>query len=298
VIWHYGLHHKVTGGSPPDCQNALGRRTRSLGAEVNELERQARGRRGAHSEIAAKPTDSAGRPGFSWPRLIPLVVLVAGLLAFFSLGLHRYASLDTLRDHRQWLLDEVDRLGILAPAIFLFGYALATALSVPGGLVLTIAGGFLFGLFQGTLVVVIGASIGATIVFLAAKTALGDVLRARAGTAMQRMEAGFRDNAMSYLLVLRLVPLFPFFLVNLVPAFLGVPLRTYVVATVVGIIPGTFVYVSVGNGLGEVFAAGGTADLGIIFRPAVLLPLLGLALLSLLPVIYKRVSARRRAGHN
>jgi uncharacterized membrane protein YdjX (TVP38/TMEM64 family) len=101
---------------------------------------------------------------------------------------------------------------------------------------------------------------------------------------------------MSYLLVLRLVPLFPFFLVNLAPAFLGVPLSTYVVATLVGIVPGTFVYASVGAGLGAVLAAGGEPDLSIAWRPEVLGPLLGLAALACLPILYKRLKAGRHDG--
>jgi uncharacterized membrane protein YdjX (TVP38/TMEM64 family) len=107
------------------------------------------------------------------------------------------------------------------------------------------------------------------------------------------MEAGFRENAMSYLLVLRLVPLFPFWLVNLVPAFLGVPLRTYVIGTFFGIMPGTFVYASVGSGLGAILEAGESPDLGIIFKAEILIPLLGLALLALIPVIYKRIKTKR-----
>ena len=163
------------------------------------------------------------------------------------------------------------------------------ALSVPGGAILTIAGGFLFGIVPGTLLVLVGATVGATIVFLIARTALGDALRAKAGPRIRRMEEGFRRDALSYLLVLRLIPIFPFWLVNIVPAFLGVPLRTYVLGTFVGIIPGGFVYASVGNGLGAVFDAGGTPDLGIIFEPAILLPIVGLAVLALLPIVYRQI---------
>jgi uncharacterized membrane protein YdjX (TVP38/TMEM64 family) len=110
------------------------------------------------------------------------------------------------------------------------------------------------------------------------------------------MEAGFRENALSYLLVLRLVPLFPFWLVNLAPAFLGVSLRTYVIGTFFGIIPGTFVYILVGNGAGAVLDAGGELDLGLIFRPEILAPIAGLALLSLVPIAYKRIKARKAAA--
>ena len=119
--------------------------------------------------------------------------------------------------------------GIVAALIFMALYATATALSLPGGAVLSITSGFLFGALWGTVAIVISATIGATILFLIAKTSFGDALRAKAGGWLDKMAAGFQENALSYLLVLRLVPLFPFFIVNLVPALLGVPLRTYVI---------------------------------------------------------------------
>ncbi len=226
----------------------------------------------------------------SWSagRFAPLVVLVAGLAAFFAFGLDDYVSFDKLRDHREALLQFVAGNGVLAALLFMACYAVAIAFSVPGGAVMTIAGGFLFGTIPGTVYVMIAATVGATALFLAARTALGDALRAKAGPAMKKMEAGFRKNALNYLLFLRLVPLFPFWLVNLVPALLGVPLRTYLIATVIGIIPGTFVYVSVGNGLGAVFDAGEMPDLSIVSKPDILIPLVGLALLALVPVAYKK----------
>jgi uncharacterized membrane protein YdjX (TVP38/TMEM64 family) len=227
-------------------------------------------------------------------RLAPLALLLAALGVFLALGLHDYLSFETLRQHRAQLLALVERHPLLAPLAFMAVYAAVVALSVPGGAILTIAGGFLFGIAPATLYVVVGATVGATLVFLIARTALGDSLRARAGPRIRRMEEGFRADALSYLLVLRLIPIFPFWLVNIVPAFLGVPLRTYVFGTFVGIIPGSFVYASVGNGLGAVFEAGQTPDLGIIFEPAILLPIVGLALLALLPVAYRRYKARRK----
>ncbi|HET6521997.1 MAG TPA: TVP38/TMEM64 family protein [Geminicoccaceae bacterium] len=226
-------------------------------------------------------------------RLLPLGVLLAAVVAFFALGLHEHIDFETLRRNRRQLLGLVEAWPLLAPLAYVAAYALVVALSLPGAAVMTIAGGFLFGLWLGTACVVVGATLGATAVFLVARTALGDFLRARAGPWLRRMEDGFRENAFSYLLFLRLIPLFPFWLVNLVPAFLGVPPRTYVAATLLGIIPGSLVYASVGNGLGAVFDQGGTPDLGVIFRPAILGPILGLAVLALLPVVYRRYKARR-----
>lgn len=226
-------------------------------------------------------------------RLWPLVAIAAGLAAFFALGLDRFLTFEALSHHRGELIAWRDGNYGLTAICFVAGYAAMVALSVPGAVWLTLAGGFLFGPATGTLLVVVGASLGAVAVFLAARLAFGDYLRARAGPAIRRMEKGFREDAFSYLLVLRLIPLFPFWLVNLVPAFLGVPLRTYILATVIGIVPGSFVYCGVGNGLGELVEAGRAPDLGIIFEPAVLLPILGLAALSLLPVAYKQYKRRR-----
>jgi uncharacterized membrane protein YdjX (TVP38/TMEM64 family) len=228
-------------------------------------------------------------------RFVPLLVLVAGFIAFFALGLDRYVSFETLREHRGTLLAWVGAHRLLAVVIYVAVYAAAIATSIPGGLVLSVAGGFLFGTWLGSVCVLVGATAGATAVFLAARTALRDVLAVRAGPYMRRMEAGFRENAFHYLLVLRLVPLFPFWLVNLVPALLGVPLRTYVAATALGIIPGTVVFSSVGNGLGAIFDEGGTPDARIVLRFEVLGPLLGLAALSLLPVAYRKLRAKRAA---
>jgi uncharacterized membrane protein YdjX (TVP38/TMEM64 family) len=234
---------------------------------------------------------------FSLGRLVPLLVLVAGLVAFFAFGLDDYLGFDALRRHRAAIDGWVTDNGVLAALAFMFGYAVMIACSLPGGAVATIFGGFLFGTFVAGGLVVVGATIGATGLFLAARTGLGEPLRRRAGPGLKRMEAGFRENALSYLLVLRLVPLFPFWLVNLVPAFLGVKLRTYVIGTFFGIIPGTFVFASIGNGLGSVLDQGKTPDLGIIFKANILVPLIGLAVLALIPVAYKWYQARKnRAG--
>jgi uncharacterized membrane protein YdjX (TVP38/TMEM64 family) len=246
----------------------------------------------------SEPADSrqlpAGRAGTGLlRRLVPLALLVAGVAVVFALRLDRYLSFDQLAAHREWLLAEVARFGLLAPLCYIVIYAAATGLSIPGAVLLTLVAGFLFGTLAGTAIVVVGATLGAVIVFLVARTAFGDVLRARAGPFIRKLEDGFRANALSYLLVLRLIPLFPFWLVNLVPAFLGVRLRTFALGTFIGIIPGAFVYASLGSGLGALIESGERPDLGIVFQPRVLLPLTGLALLALLPVAYKRLSGRR-----
>ena len=231
--------------------------------------------------------------GFSYRRLIPLAVLGAGVVAFFALGLDRYLTFDELRRNREALTGFVAAMPVLSVALFVLVYTVAVSLSVPGAVVLTLAGGFLFGIWEGTAAVVIGATAGATVLFLAARFVLGDVLRAKAGPWLSKMEAGFNEDALSYLLVLRLIPAFPFFIVNLVPAFLGVSLRTFVIATFLGIIPGTFVFASIGAGLGSIFDSAQELSLKGALTPQVITALVGLALLSLLPVVYKKIKARR-----
>jgi uncharacterized membrane protein YdjX (TVP38/TMEM64 family) len=162
---------------------------------------------------------------------------------------------------------------------------------VPGAAILTIAGGFLFGTWVGGLCAVIGATLGATAIFLAARAGLAGLAH-RAGRFVEKLEAGFRADAFNYLLVLRLVPIFPFWLINLVPALVGVRLPTYMLATFLGIVPGTFVYASLGNGLGSLVEE---PDLAIIFKPRLFLPIVGLALLALVPVGYKHWRGKKLA---
>lgn len=232
--------------------------------------------------------DAVAKPKGGVARFWPLAVLALGFVLFFVFDLQRYVTLDTLRDNRVSLSQWVAANLVLAVLIYIAAYALMAAFSLPGGLIATLTGGFLFGTWLGGAATVIGATMGASILFIAARTAFADLLRSKAGGAVARMEEGFKKNAFSYLLFLRLVPAFPFWLVNLAPAFLGVSLKTFVVATFIGIIPGTFVFASLGNGLGAIFDAGGTPDLGLLRQPQVIGPLLALAVLSLLPVLYRR----------
>jgi uncharacterized membrane protein YdjX (TVP38/TMEM64 family) len=249
--------------------------------------------------VTAVPADmppAAKRAAPLWRRLLPLAVLLAAIALVFATGLHRYLSFDALRENRQALQAFVADNYLAAALLYLAVYAAAVALSVPGAIILTVTGGFLFGSLAGTALVVIGATTGATLLFLIAKTALGDSLRRRAGGLVTKLEAGFRENALSYLLVLRLVPLFPFWLVNLAAAVLGVPLATYVLGTAVGIIPGSYVFATVGAGLGSVFDQGGEPSLAGVLTSQVLTALIGLAVLSLIPVAYKKLKGRSTAN--
>lgn len=260
-------------------------------ADESRTNPEANGRDDLHHSGEAAPVHPRAR--FSWSRLIVPAVLVTVLILFFALGFDKYLSFDTLRENREAILAWTSNNRLLAVGAYMAIYIVVVAFSLPGGAIMTITGGFIFGPVFGTLWTVIGATIGATALFVAAKTSLGDYFRSRAAGRIKRMEEGFRENAFNYLLFLRLVPIFPFFLVNLAPAFLGVSLRTYVVATFVGIIPGTFIYALVGNGLGAIFDAGGTPNLGIIFRPEIFAGLIGLALLAVFPVIQRKIAARR-----
>lgn len=222
-------------------------------------------------------------------RLIAPAIVLAALIAFFALGLQKYFSLSALEDNRDALRQFVEGNLLLAIFGFIAIYAGAVSISFPGASILTIFGGFLFGLWIGTLAVVTGATIGATIIFLVAKTAMGDMLRSKASGFVKKMEEGFRADALSYLFTLRLIPAVPFWVLNIVPGILGVKLRDYVIATFFGIIPATFVYVSIGNGIDAIFESGETPTLtGVLFKPEIILPIFGLAALALLPVIYKK----------
>jgi len=230
------------------------------------------------------------RPGNPWAKLAILAVFAGGIVAFFTLGGQRYLSLETIKANRDALLAFADRHFVAALALAFVVYAGAIALSLPGGLVLSLTVGFVFGRWVGTALVVVAATVGATLVFLAARYLFADAARRRLGALGARINAGFTENAFSYLLFLRLVPLFPFFLVNLAPAFTGIPVRTYVLATLIGIVPGTFVYVNLGQALGRIDSLQGlvSGDTLLAFG------LLGL--FALLPVAWKKWKARRSSA--
>lgn len=233
------------------------------------------------------------KPGFM--RRLPLIAIVAVALVG-AFALRDYISFETLRDNRDALIAFRDSHYFLTVALFMLGYVIVVAFSLPGATVATLTGGFLFGTLLGTLFNVTAASIGAIAIFLAARHGLGEQLAARLDNAdgpIGRIKRGIDENQWSMLFLIRLVPAVPFFVANLLPAFLEVPLHRYVISTFLGIIPGGFVFTSVGAGLGEVFERGDTPDLGIIFEPHVLLPILGLCLLALLPMAVKAVTGKK-----
>jgi uncharacterized membrane protein YdjX (TVP38/TMEM64 family) len=225
-------------------------------------------------------------------RWLPLAVLVAAVLAAWHWDARRYIDFNALLTHREFVLGKVAELGALAPVAFIAIYAVVAALSIPVAVLLSMLGGFLFGTILGALYSLLSATIGATVVFMLARTAYGDILQRRAGPALKKVEAGLREDAVSYLLVLRLVPLFPFWLVNLVAALFGMSLRAYVLCSFFGMMPGALVYASIGGGLGEFLDRGEKPNLHLVSQPHILLPLIGLGLLALVPVAYKRWKQR------
>ena len=186
----------------------------------------------------------------AWQRLLPLAVIGLALALFFAAGLHQYLSLDTLAANQARLQQLADENLLVAMLTVIVVYATLTAISVPGAAIMTLLSGLILGTVYGGISVVIGATIGATLLFLAGRSAAGDVLARKGGDTVAKLEAGFSENALSYLFIIRLVPLFPFWLVNLSAAAFQVPTRTYVIATFFGIMPGTFIYAAVGAGVG------------------------------------------------
>ena len=232
-------------------------------------------------------------------RRLPLIAILA-IAVVGAFTLRDYLSFDTLRDNRVALLAFRDENYTLMALAFVTTYTLMAAFSLPGAVAASLTGGFLFGIFPGSLFNVGAATVGACIIFSAARWGFGDRLAAKMEAsegAAKKIKKGIDENQWSMLFLIRLVPAFPFFIANLVPAFVGVPLWRFAVTTFVGIIPGGVVYTSVGAGLGEVFARGETPDLGIIFSPEILFPILGLCALAALPIVVKALRGRRNADN-
>jgi uncharacterized membrane protein YdjX (TVP38/TMEM64 family) len=241
-------------------------------------------------------------------RLAPLMIVLAAMAIVWTMGWHRHLTLEAVAANRDNLHDIIAQHRTLALLAYVSIYVVIVGLSLPGGTVLTLTGGLLFGWLGGALAAVVGATAGATIVFLIARTAMGDMLASRAGPLLGKLRDGFSRNALNYMLFLRLVPAFPFWLVNLAPALLGVSLRSYVVGTFLGIIPGTLAIASMGVGLDAVIAAAkadlvscvaaqGAAACELSIKPGALLnaqlvaALVLLGIVALLPLLIRR---RRR----
>ncbi|SHI81241.1 TVP38/TMEM64 family protein [Wenxinia saemankumensis] len=230
-----------------------------------------------------------------WRRRLPILA-IALIAVVGAVWFRDYLSFETLRENREALLAFRDSRYLATALLFMAAYAGIVAFSLPGATVATLTGGFLFGTFPGVVFNVLGATVGAILIFLAARLGAGERLARRMDASdglVRRIKQGIDDNLWPMLFLIRLVPAVPFFVANLVPALVGVPLLPFAVTTFLGIIPGALVFTSVGAGLGAVFAAGETPDLGLVFEPRILLPLLGLCALAALPILLKAVRGRK-----
>lgn len=220
-----------------------------------------------------------------WP--VGLIVILMAVIYFSNWSM--YFSFKMLKEHDQQIMAFYHRHILLTPLLFIVFYIICTTLSLPVGLFLGILGGFLFPQPWCTLFVIFAATTGATLVLLAARLAVGDFLVKKAGPFTQKLQSGFKEDAVSYMLFLRLVPIFPFWLVNLVPAFLKIPLRTYIWTTAVGITPAVFVNTQIGRGLEAILMEGEEFSLSSLFNMKIKIALISLGVVALIPIIIKRI---------
>lgn len=240
--------------------------------------------------MAVHPPSAAPASGSRALKVALAVLFVGVIVAFFALGGPKYLTLDALKANRDALLAFTQQHYLAAVAIAFLIYVAAVAFSLPGALILSLATGFVFGRWVGTLVVVVAATIGAVIVFLVARYVFADAARKRMGALGEKINAGFTENAFSYMLFLRLVPVFPFFLVNLAPAFTSVPLSTFALATLIGIIPGSFVFVNLGQTLGRIDSLSGLVSVETLVAFALL------GVIALVPVAIRKFRDRKAAA--
>jgi uncharacterized membrane protein YdjX (TVP38/TMEM64 family) len=219
-------------------------------------------------------------------KILILALFVGGIILFFALGGQKYLNLETLKANRDALIQYTEQHYVSAFIIGFLIYTISTALSLPGGLILSLSMGLVFGRWAGTVLIVLAATLGATLVFLAARYIFADMARKKIGGLAQKINEGFTKDAFNYLLFLRLVPLFPFWLVNLAPAFTNVSLKTYVTATAIGILPGTFVFANLGQNLGRISS---TKEL---LTPGILGAFVLLGVFALIPVLYKKYKTK------
>ena len=234
------------------------------------------------TDMAHPNTISNDSPNSSTGKILTGIIFLIGIGAFFFFDLGQYLSLDSLKANRDLLLNYTESHYAIAVGTFILIYILQTTFSLPGGAILTLTGGFLFGSLMGTVFVNVGATLGATLAFLAARYLLRDWVERKFGDRLDTIQSGFAKNAFSYLMTLRLIPAFPFFLVNLVSGLTRVNLGTYVLATSLGIIPGSFVFAFAGRQLGSI------NSLGEIASPPVLLAFTLLGPLALMPIAYRK----------
>ncbi|MBA3237492.1 MAG: TVP38/TMEM64 family protein [Parachlamydiaceae bacterium] len=229
-------------------------------------------------------------------KYLPILIIFMAMASIYFSGVYHYLSLDYLRMYHKSLKIFVELHPIAVPITFCFIYIILTALSIPGAVFLTLLSGYLFPQPFSTMYVVFSATCGATLIFWAARTAFKDILKQKAGPFLQKMEKGFQENAVSYLLFLRFVPLFPFWLVNIAPAFFEVSFLTFVWTTLVGIFPGTLVYTLAGGGLEKILTHNENFSLSTIFNMQIKIALALLGIIALAPIIWKKIKTNSKDG--
>jgi len=227
-------------------------------------------------------------------RWLPLCILIIIFGVFLYFQGYDYLTFDALKRHRELLLMWQNEHFLIAIIAYMSIYILLIACSIPSAVFLSMAGGFMFGPWLGAILALISASIGAFIVFCAVALAFRAAIEKKTVKWLQLMAEGFKKNAFFYLIFLRIAPIFPFWVVNIVPALLGVSKRTFFFATLIGMIPGCFIYVSLGSGLGHLFDNDQVPNVRILYDPEILIPLIGLAILAVIPIIYKWYKRRGR----
>jgi uncharacterized membrane protein YdjX (TVP38/TMEM64 family) len=247
-------------------------------------------------EIANLPDERSLPRRAAWRRWWPLAAIVVGIVLVFAFDIDRFASFQHLKAHHQRLAEFVAAHHVQAILAFFALYVTFVALSLPGAVWLTVAGGYLFGIAAGAIVAVLAATTGASLLFLATRTSLGAYLHEHAGPWLTKVERGFADNQWSYLLMMRLFPAIPFFIANLVPAFLGVRLSVFVITTLIGIIPATIIFATIGAGFGSVLETSTDLSLHSLLMPQIEGALIGLAVLGAMPIAVKFLRRRRNAS--
>lgn len=229
----------------------------------------------------------------------PLLVIIGCLAVFYLAGAYRYVSFGEIVAYRSDIKVLVAAHPLVSMALYFLVYATLVAVSFPSAAILTVLAGFLFGFAVAVPLAVLAATTGASLLFLAARYAFGDLLRQRAGPAIRQLADGIRREAFSYLLVLRLAPIFPFFAVTIAPAFLDISLKTFALATLIGIIPGTAIYAWLGTGLDDVLAkaaaSGHAPSFSDFLTPQITLALAGLAIFAAIPIVLHRIKGEKTA---
>jgi uncharacterized membrane protein YdjX (TVP38/TMEM64 family) len=225
---------------------------------------------------------------------LPILILMLTLFGVLYFELHSYFTFESLKQNHEFLLEWTHAHPLLSGLIFTCVYLAIVAVSLPVAVYLNITAGFLFGIVWGTIFAVTGATLGAILIFLAVNTAFGKWLEQKAKGWLKDLEKGFQKNAFNYLLAIRLIPVIPFWAVNIGAALFNIRLKPFIIATFFGIIPETALYTWMGSGLEGMIRAGQSPSWDMFLTPSTLIPLLALPILPLIPLIYHALTKKRK----